>query len=150
MIYIGSDHAGLKLKNILIENLTKGGYLITDIGPEEYDPEDDFPDFAAKICKMIEKDRKVRGILICGSGQGMAMAANKIKGIRAAVCLNTSIAKQAREHLGSNILCLGASYLSEAEALEITKIFLNTQFLTEEKYLRRIKKIKELEDPKAR
>jgi len=142
MIYIGSDHAGLQLKNILIESLTRDGYLITDIGPKKYKSEDDFPDFAVKVCQMIKKDIKAKGILICNSGQGMAMAANKIEGIRAAVCWNTDLAKQAREHLDANILCFGASYLNEAEAREIIDIFLSTQFLAKEKYLRRIKKIK--------
>jgi len=150
MIYVGSDHAGLQLKNILVESLAKSGYSVTDIGPKEYKPEDDFPDFAAKVCRMLKNDKEAKGILVCGSGQGMAMVANKIKGIRAAVCWNTGIAKQAREHLDANVLCLGASYLNEAEAREITDTFLNTQFLAREKYLRRIRKIKEFKNSKAR
>ena len=145
IVYIGSDHAGLTLKEETGQYLRKAGYLVPDLGPCQFDPGDDFPDYAKKVCERVVKGNNKIGILICGTGQGMAIAANKIDGVRAAVCWNKKMARQARQHLDANVLCLGANYLDARKAKGIIEAFLKTKSSKEEKYSRRIKKIRELE-----
>lgn len=105
----------------------------------------DYPDFGQKCAIAVVSGEAELGILICGTGIGMCITANKIKGIRAAVCWNTETAKLAREHNNANILCLGARLLMIDECIAITKVFISTQPINEEKYLRRINKIKQIE-----
>lgn len=144
-VYIGSDHTGFPLKKEVEKYLKEAGYFIRDLGSYQFDPKDDFPDYAKEVCKRVAKDDSGRAILICGTGQGMVIAANKINGVRAAVCWNKEMARQAREHLDTNVLCLGANYLDARRAKGIIKIFLRTKLSREERYSRRIKKIRELE-----
>ena len=143
-IYIGSDHAGFELKNIIKEFLKKEGYKVEDLGAHEYNPEDDYPDYAVKVCEKV-LETKGKGILICGSGQGMDRVANKIPGIYAAVCWDEISAKMAKEHGNVNVLCLGGRTVKPELAKKIVKIWLETPFIPRERHLRRINKIKEIE-----
>lgn len=144
MIFIGSDHAGFELKEKLKKFLERLGYEYEDLGPKTFDPNDDYPDYALKVCKkVLETDGK--GILICGSGQGMGRVANKIPGIHAAVCWNEETAKYAREHGNTNVLTLGGWTVDFETAKKIVKIWLETPFTGEKKHIRRINKIKEIE-----
>ncbi len=142
-IYIASDHAGIELKSKITENLGDNPYSqkfeVIDLGPQSTDSVD-YPDFADLVCKkihgftLIDSDSGKNafphevGILICGSGQGMAMRANKFPHIRAALCSNLEIAKLSREHNNANVLCLGARTTDEKACLQIVHTFLNTAF----------------------
>jgi ribose 5-phosphate isomerase B len=127
IIPIGADHAGFNLKGKIIEFLESKGYQVKDFGcfSEE---SIDYPDFAHPVAGMIEQNTGMLGILICGSGNGINMTANKHKGIRSALCWNTEIAALARQHNDANIVALPARFISEQEALEIVEIFLGTAF----------------------
>ena len=127
IIPIGADHAGFNLKGKIIEFLESKGYQVKDFGcfSEE---SIDYPDFAHPVAEMIEQNTGMLGILICGSGNGINMTANKHKGIRSALCWNTEIAALARQHNDANIVALPARFISEQEALEIVEIFLGTAF----------------------
>lgn len=138
-IYIGSDHAGLNLKKAVSLFLEKEGYNIKDLGPFKLDPKDDYPDYARKVCRETIS-KKGRGILICGSGQGMDRAANKIPGIRASVCWDEKSAVSAKKDGNINVLCLGERMVSPAIARKIVKIWLEVPFGNEERHLRRIMK----------
>ena len=122
-IFIASDHAGYNLKNSIISKLKK----ITDLGPKTPDSVD-YPDYAKKLSKKVASNKGSFGILICGSGMGMAIAANKTKNIRAALCYSSEVTKLAREHNDANILTLGARVIDEATALSLVETFLNTDF----------------------
>ncbi len=124
-IAIGADHAGFEYKEALISFLKD--YQIKDFGT--YSAESaDYPDFAHPVASAVEKGEFDFGILICGSGNGIAITANKHQGIRAAICWNTELAELARKHNNANILCLPARFISIKEAQEITNVFLNTDF----------------------
>ena len=126
-IPIGCDHAGFELKNVLIELLTKQGYEMEDFGC--YSEESiDYPDFGHPVADKVESNDDVIGILICGSGNGINMTANKHQGVRSALCWNAEIAKLAREHNNANVLALPARYLSIDEAKEIVQTFISTDF----------------------
>jgi ribose 5-phosphate isomerase B len=126
-IALGGDHAGFGYKKQLIELLQKQGHTIKDFGPFS-DSSVDFPDFAHPLSESIEEKENDFGILICGSGNGVAMAANKHKGIRAALCWNEDLATLARQHNNANILCLPARFISFEDALKFVEIFLATAF----------------------
>ncbi|OGD62020.1 hypothetical protein A2160_00445 [Candidatus Beckwithbacteria bacterium RBG_13_42_9] len=143
-LFLGSDHRGFKLKEKLKEWLGQKKIDFVDLGPEKFDPEDDYPDMAQKLALKIV-DEKSRGILLCGSGAGMEIAANKVKGIRAAIGFNPQQVRKMVEDDDVNILCLAADYISKFKAFQLTKIFLNSQFINKGKYLRRVEKIKKLE-----
>jgi len=143
-IYLGSDHAGFELKEKLKDFLKKEGYNFEDVGPHSYEPADDYPDYAVKVCKKVLLN-KSKGILICGTGMGMTMAANKISGIYATLCLNEDMAKKAREHSNANVLALGGWTVQPEMAKKIVKIWLETPFSNEERHIRRINKIKRIE-----
>ncbi len=142
-VFIGSDHAGFDLKNRIMQFLENKGCYYEDVGTMSKDSVD-YPLVAAKVAHKVSRDSGV-GILICGTGLGMCMAANKIRGIRAALCYNKSSAKMARLHNDANVLCLGGRELKEDEAVEISKIFLETDFSNEDRHKRRIKQIMDLE-----
>lgn len=141
---IGSDHAGFKLKEKIKEFLNELGYECEDLGTFNEEPSD-YPKTAIKVAKKVAESEG-KGILLCGSGLGEAIVANKVKGIRATNCFNEYTAKMAREHNNSNLLCLGARVLKTGEAKEITKTWLTTEFSKEERHKRRVKQIKEIED----
>ena len=144
IIYIGADHAGFELKEKIKKFLAKEGYQFEDLGPYEYDPSDDYPDFAVKVCqKVLETNGK--GILICGTGQGMDLVANKIPGIYAEVCWDENTAKHAKEHSNANILCFGGRTVKPELAKKMVKIWLETPFIPRKRHLRRVNKIKTIE-----
>lgn len=142
-IYLGADHAGFKLKEKLKNYFTKKKIPINDLGAVNFDPEDDYPDYAFKVAIQAVKNKSL-GILICGTGLGMCLAANKVKGARATFIYNEEYAKQSREHLNSNILCL-AGNLSFRKAKKIIEIWLNTKFSQITRHKRRLKKIFQFE-----
>jgi ribose 5-phosphate isomerase B len=137
---IASDHAGYKLKQYLIENFKE--LNIKDFGTDD-EESCDFPDFASKVCEFVLKDSSFRGLLICGSGVGMSIAANKIKGIRASNVTNEDMAIQSVEHNNVNVLCLGSNNVSQSDSLKIVLSFLNSEMSNEEKYQRRINKLED-------
>ena len=143
-IIIGSDHGGFKLKQTIKEYIEKLGYDVKDVGTDSSESVD-YPIYAKRVAEQVAKDKNKLGILVCGTGLGMCMAANKVKGIRAALCYNESSAKLAKEHNNANILCLGGRELKEELAKKITKTFLETPFSDEERHKRRIKEIADLE-----
>lgn len=126
-IAVGSDHGGLEYKEKILEFLKNKGYETIDEGT--YSKEScDYPEFARKVASLVAEKKADRGILICGSGIGMSIAANKVKGIRAALCSETTSARLSREHNNSNILCLGQRLIGETMAFEIVETWLNTEF----------------------
>lgn len=141
-IFIASDHRGLELKNYLIEYLQNKDIRVEDLGPYEYNPSDDYPDFAKKVAQAVSQNPEhFFGILICGSGVGMSISANRFKNIRAGLGFDLSQVKHARENDHINILCLASDYLDFQKAAQLVDVFLNTPIKNEEKYLRRIKKL---------
>ena len=145
-IYIGADHNGFQLKAALIAALEKSGYEVHDTGDVELQPEDDFPQFAALAVNAMKAtgDVDARGILICGSGQGMCMAANRFKGIRASLVWNVHEAHAARNDDDSNVLCLPARSLTEQEAIAIAEAWLKTPFAGAPRFKRRIAEMDQL------
>lgn len=126
-IAIGSDHGGFEYKSEIIDYLKENGYTYTDVGT--YSKEScDYPIIAKKVAQKIVSGEADRGILICGTGIGMSIAANKVKGIRAALCSDTFSAKATRAHNNSNILCLGQRAIGDCLALDIVTVWLNTEF----------------------
>lgn len=123
---IGCDHAGLNLANEILEHLQNHSTKIIHIFPQD-GAKVDYPDYAKLVCKEVISESAI-GILVCGSGIGMSMAANKIKGIRAALCTNSYMAKFARVHNNANVLCLGARVIGSGVAQDIVRVFLNTEF----------------------
>ena len=129
-IHIATDHAGLELKNIIKKYLISKGHEVTDHGAHDYDPLDDYPDFIFPCALAVASDIKSRGIILGGSGQGEAMAANRIKGIRAAVFYSgpNEIIKLSREHNNANILSLGARFMKESEIFDVIETWLKEPF----------------------
>jgi ribose 5-phosphate isomerase B len=142
---LASDHAGWDLKNIVAAWLRKEGHDVTEVFPDRYDPQDDYPDAAAALGRAVSDGRAERGVLICGSGVGACVAANKIKGVRAGLCHDTYSAHQGVEHDDVNVLCLGSRVIGEATALELLGAFLGARFSGEERHARRLKKVLALE-----
>ncbi len=145
MIYIGADHRGFELKGQIINWLKSNGYEVQDCGALEYNKEDDFVDFAVEVSKRVSSDEKSKGFLICGSGAGVDIVANKIKGIRASLGLNSDQVKHAREADDLNILAIASDYTKIDAANEMVKTFLETDYEPLERRQRRIEKIKNLE-----
>lgn len=143
-IYLGSDHAGFVLKEKIKKWLEKKRIPFEDLGNKKYDPKDDYPDFAVKVSRKVIKE-KTKGVLFCGSAQGMCIAANKIKGIRAVIPFSSKEAKFAREHNKANIVCFSGWYLPFKRAVKILEVFLKTPFSGEKRHKRRLEKIKRLE-----
>lgn len=146
MVYLGADHGGYQLKEELKVWLAENNIPGEDMGAHSFDPEDDYPDFIIPVAKKIASDPHSLGIIIGRSGNGEAIAANKVKGIRAALCLNEEMARKAREHNNANIISLGADYISQDEAKKIVKVFISASFSNEARHIRRIEKIKTIED----
>jgi ribose 5-phosphate isomerase B len=143
-VVIGSDHAGFELKVMLAKRLRDLGEEVVDVGTNSTDPVD-YPDFAAAVGHAILEGRADRGVLICGSGVGASVAANKIKGIRAGLCHDTYSAHQGVEHDDMNVLVLGARVIGPALANELVEAYLKAKFTNEERHVRRLGKIKALE-----
>jgi len=139
IIPIGCDHAGFKLKESIIKHLKEQGFEMKDFGC--YSEESiDYADYAHPVASFIEENEDMKGILICGSGNGISMAANKHQGIRSAICWSPEIAKLAREHNDANVIALPARFVSEESALEMVDIFLKTAF-EGGRHQRRVEKI---------
>jgi ribose 5-phosphate isomerase B len=146
MLYIGSDHGGYKLKEDLKKFLKSRKIAFTDLGAAKLVKDDDYPQYAAKVVKAVQKDlKKNLGILICRSGQGMCIAANKFKGIRAALAWNEQSAKHARRDDDANVLCLPSDYMSPEIAEHVVWSWLNTDFSFEPRHVRRIKEVSKLD-----
>lgn len=141
---IGSDHAGFELKVMLAKHLRDLGEEVVDVGTNSTDPVD-YPDFAAAVGHAILEGRADRGVLICGSGVGASVAANKILGIRAGLCHDTYSAHQGVEHDDMNVLVLGARVIGPALARELVETYIRAQFTKEERHMRRLGKIKAME-----
>lgn len=145
MVYIGADHGGFELKEELKKYLAELGVQTEDMGAFSLDPNDDYTDFIIPIAKKVALTPDSLGIVIGRSGNGEAIAANKVNGIRAAVCLNERMAEKTRDHNNANILSLGADYISIEDAKKIVKKFLDTPFSNEERHIRRLKEIEDIE-----
>jgi ribose 5-phosphate isomerase B len=143
-ILIGADHGGYNLKEKLVERLRSKGFAVEDIGYKEYEPTDDFPEIAFKLGEKVVFE-KAKGILICSSGIGMSIAANKVKGVRAGLCTSIKQARLAKSDNDINVLCLANKLVSIDKNFKIVIKFINTVFSCEERYIRRIKKIKNYE-----
>lgn len=145
-LYIGADHNGFEYKQKLIALLQKSGHEVIDCSPGERNSEDDFPLYAGKVVHELLADHspEARGILICGSGQGMCMAANRFKGIRASLCWNVEEARAARNDDDSNVLCLAARYTSLEETEVIVGAWLGTPFAGAPRFKRRIDQLDQL------
>ncbi len=142
---IGADHGGFPLKQQLLPFLRSLGYDVHDVGAHTLDPLDDFPDFARAVAESVASGQAWRGIVICGSGVGASVAANKVPSVRASVCHDEYSARQGVEHDDMNVLCLGARIISPEQAKKFVTEFLNARFLPEEKYQRRLNKVLSLE-----
>ena len=145
-IYIGADHNGFDFKRRLIELLSQAGHEVVDEGDSTKQPADDFPQFAGRVVSALlaDNDSEVRGVLVCGSGQGMCMAANRFKGIRAALCWDVVEAKASRNDDNSNVLCLSSRYTSFEDAETIVNAWLATPFAGAPRFIRRLKELDEL------
>lgn len=143
-IAIGADHAGFDLKNSVVEYVRATGHDIHDLGTYNSEPVD-YPDLARKVCEAMQHGKADLGILICGSGVGASVAANKFLGIRAAICHDTYTAHQGREHDDVNVLCMGSRVIGEALALDIVKTWLAASFSNGERHQRRLDKVLEIE-----
>jgi RpiB/LacA/LacB family sugar-phosphate isomerase len=140
-IYITADHGGFELKNKLREHLQAKGYLVTDLGPEKLDMNDDYPDYAKRLTDAIQADPQAMGIAICRTSEGMCMAINRATSLRAASAWNVEIAKKSREHNDANALCLSADVVDDDTNVAITEAWLSTPFSGDERHVRRLKKI---------
>jgi len=144
-VAIGGDHRGYNLKEKLKSNLSSKGYRVIDTGTNSTDSVD-YPDIAEEVVKKIRSGEADRGIIICGSGVGASVAANKFKGIRAAVCHDVFSAHQGVEDDAMNVLCIGGGIVGESLAGEIAEAFLKAEFQKEERYVRRLDKVRKIEE----
>jgi len=144
MVYLGADHGGFSFKEKIKEYLKELKLEFEDLGNLKFQGDDDFVDYAIAVAKKVAETNG-KGILICTNGEGMCVAANKIKGIVAVSPTNKKAAQQTREHLNANVLCIGEHTLSFREVKKIVKIWLETDFFNAERYIRRLNKIKNLE-----
>ncbi|MCZ6789178.1 MAG: ribose 5-phosphate isomerase B [Chloroflexi bacterium] len=145
VVAVGADHGGLPLKKDLIPWLEFQGNQVVDVGAYSLDPADDYPDFAEAVARAVTSDQAERGILICGSGVGACIAANKVPGVRACLGHDIYSAHQGVEHDNMNILCLGARVVGIELAKDLVAAFLNAAFTGEERHLRRLDKIAAME-----
>ena len=145
MLYIAADHAGYPLKEALRPYLVELGFDVQDLGNEQLDPADDYPDFAYRLSQNVLDNEDSKGILICGTGQGVCIAANKVDGIRAALVYDEFTARTAAEHINANVICLGGRVLDDDIAKKLVKMWLGTEFAGEERHARRIEKIENIE-----
>jgi ribose 5-phosphate isomerase B len=143
---VAADHAGLLLKPQLVQLLESLGHDVKDLGAHQEDPDDDYPDYARYVGQAIQHGHAQRGVLVCGSGVGASMAANKLTGIRASVCHDTYSARQGVEHDDMNVLCVGARIIGPELASEIISAFAGAVFSDQERHARRLAKIRAMEE----
>jgi len=144
-VALGADHAGYQLKNELLQVVRDAGHEPIDLGGDGSDPTDDYPDYAEKVGNAVRAGEAERGILICGSGVGVSVAANKIPGIRAAVCHDTYSAHQGVEHDDMNVLVLGERVIGQELAHDLVRAYLGAKFSGEPRHVRRLNKVKAIE-----
>jgi ribose 5-phosphate isomerase B len=144
-IAIGADHVGFELKQEVAAWLRDDDIEVLDLGPDSFDPGDDYTDFARRVAEMVASGEADYGVVVCSTGQGSCMAANKVKGIRAALCHNLLCARLSKEHNNANVLCLGASLVGRLLAREILQTWLSTSFTGEERHQRRLDKMAQIE-----
>src|SRR5438093_2570777 len=145
LVAVGADHAGFSLKQDLVAYLKELGHEVQDVGAHRPDPNDDYPDYAQAVAEAIVNGQTERGVLICGSGVGASVAANKIPGIRAGLCHDVYSAHQGVEHDNANLLVLGSRVIGVETARELVKAFLSARFSSEERHQRRVGKIADIE-----
>jgi len=145
-IAIGGDHGGFELKNTLAAQLKQAGHEIVDVGAHTYDASDDYPDFARLVAEAVASGQAERGLVVCGSGVGASIAANKVKGVRAALCHDTYSARQGVEHDDMNVLCLGARIVGVELARELARAFVGATFSGEDRHVRRLNKVLALDN----
>ena len=143
-VALGADHGGFELKAMLAGQLRELGHNVVDLGAHTYDAQDDYPDFAGAVAQRVAVSSG-RGVIVCGSGVGACIAANKVKGVRASVCHDTYSARQGVEHDDMNVLCLGARIVGEELAKEVVAAFMNATFSGEARHERRLGKVLALE-----
>jgi ribose 5-phosphate isomerase B len=143
-VAVGADHAGFPLKKSILDYLAQAGYEAVDLGTHSQEPVD-YPDFARKVCEAVRSGDCSEGILLCGSGVGASVAANKFPGIRAGLCHDTYSAHQSREHDDCNVLCIGPRVIGEMLALEIVAAWIRAEFTHEERHNRRLAKVEAIE-----
>lgn len=146
VIYIGADYRGFERKNQLLKYLVDSEYEVIDVGAYSYHEGDDFNDPAITVARNVRENFGSRGILICDSAHGVTMQANRFKGVRAAHCETEESAKLAREHDDANVLCLSAHFVDEEKMKKIVEVFLETDFTSLERRVRRINRLDERED----
>ncbi len=146
MIYLGADHRGFELKERLKKRLEDEGFEIRDLGNDHLDPQDDYVDFAHKVADSVVQDPANKGVVLCGSGVGVDIVANKVNGVRSALVQEEALAIQARRDDDANIVALPADILDEEQAFRIVKAFLTTDFSGKERYKRRLDKLDEIEE----
>lgn len=145
-IYLGTDHRGFELKEVVKSWLKEEGYEVEDVGNREFDPEDDYTTYALKVAEMIEgAEKSDRGILICGSGHGMEIVANRFPHVRAILAYNDEVAQQGREDEDANVLVLAADHVEQDVAIERVRIFLMTEASEEIRHLRRREILSQIE-----
>ncbi len=144
-VAVAADHAGLDMKQDLADYLRGQGYEVHDLGNHRCDPQDDYPDFSEALASAVAEGRADRGVLICGSGIGASVTANKVPGVRAGLAHDTYSAHQGVEHDDMNVLVLGARVVGAALARELARTFLEARFSGEERHLRRLKKTEAIE-----
>jgi ribose 5-phosphate isomerase B len=144
-VAIGADHAGYALKESLSRTIAAAGHAVLDMGTHDEGPVD-YPDYAAAVARAVAERRADRGVVVCGSGAGASIAANKVKGVRSSVCHDTYTAHQSVEHDDANVIAIGSRVIGIAVAEEIVVAFLGAEFSGEERHRRRLGKIRALED----
>ena len=145
-VVIGADHAGFSLKQELLPWLESLGCQVIDVGAFIYDPVDDYPDLTAEVARRVTSGEAERGIIICGSGVGSSVAANKFPRVRAGLCHDTYSAHQGVEHDDVNVLCIGARVIGIEVAMEVIRAFLGARFSEEERHVRRLSKVLRIEE----
>lgn len=144
-IAVAADHGGFSLREVVITILSEKGYEVEDLGAYDLDLSDDYPDFALSVASSIQSGRADRGIIICGSGIGATIVANKVTGIRAGTCHDTYSARQGVEHDDMNVICMGARVIGSEVAKEVVLAFVSATFSGEDRHMRRVEKIRKLE-----
>ena len=144
-IAVGADHAGYALKELLVPWLKASGHEVEDLGAKELVPDDDYPDLALPVARAVQSARAERGIIVCGSGVGASVIANKVPGVRAGLCHDTYSSHQGVEHDDMNVLCLGGRIIGEELSKEVVKSFLEARFISEPRFQRRLNKLLDIE-----
>ena len=146
IVYLGADHRGFETKKYLKGILEERGYKVFDLGAYKYQKDDDYPEFAAKVAKKVGQKNGGKGIVICGSGVGVDVVANKFKGVRSAFGLSEAQVKAARSDDDANVLSLAADFTGKSKAAKLALVFLNTRFKSVPRFRRRLKKISAIEN----